>query len=383
MDELRIAVSRCPFLHKVCAAQGEGVAMQIAIRPFSHAVPGGQPASSDFSASIEASARLFHGSNGVVPLKRFADEQQQAPAAGLTGQHGGCPYHRAASLKEGHLSTSEAAGPSLMLTGSLVSPAEPKQQAAVVQPVRGLPLASMSLSAFGFLPDPGEFFRRAARPRKPQQQQHKKPQQQQQRSSTSHAGGGTGQRTGGGAGGQCPLRKFFGPLGGLLPLTASGRLECPSAIVKMRAVVAGLKPVRDLRPQALPVRAVAMGTTAVLANVPCGMWREHTRKFSPEWFVAVHATIPFVAMLRKAVLMPKWAILLTILGSVAGQQVGAKLERKRIELAQHSRHKADSSNGAPKPCRDEALGGLRGGMGVAGLPHLLGWQHAGTPVAAS
>ncbi len=26
-------------------------------------------------------------------------------------------------------------------------------------------------------------------------------------------------------------------------------------------------------------------------------------------------------MLRKAVLMPKWAILLTILGSVAGQQV--------------------------------------------------------------
>ena len=28
-------------------------------------------------------------------------------------------------------------------------------------------------------------------------------------------------------------------------------------------------------------------------------------------------------MLRKAVLMPKWAILLTILGSVAGQQVGS------------------------------------------------------------
>ena len=50
--------------------------------------------------------------------------------------------------------------------------------------------------------------------------------------------------------------------------------------------------------QALPVRAVAMGATAVLANVPCGMWREHTRKFSPEWFVAVHATIPFVAVRR-------------------------------------------------------------------------------------
>jgi len=34
-----------------------------------------------------------------------------------------------------------------------------------------------------------------------------------------------------------------------------------------------------------------------------------------QWFLAVHAAIPFVAMLRKAVLMPKWAILLTLIGS--------------------------------------------------------------------
>lgn len=58
-----------------------------------------------------------------------------------------------------------------------------------------------------------------------------------------------------------------------------------------------------------------MGGAAIAANLPCGMWREHTRKFSPQWFLAVHATIPFVASLRKAVLMPKWAILLTIAGS--------------------------------------------------------------------
>ncbi len=58
-----------------------------------------------------------------------------------------------------------------------------------------------------------------------------------------------------------------------------------------------------------------MGGTAIAANLPCGMWREHTKKFSPQWFLAVHATIPFVAMLRKAVLMPKWAILLTVAGA--------------------------------------------------------------------
>ena len=58
-----------------------------------------------------------------------------------------------------------------------------------------------------------------------------------------------------------------------------------------------------------------MGGTAIAANLPCGAWREHTRKFSPQWFLAVHATIPFVASLRKAVLMPKWAILLTVAGA--------------------------------------------------------------------
>lgn len=62
-----------------------------------------------------------------------------------------------------------------------------------------------------------------------------------------------------------------------------------------------------------------MSGVAISAGLPCGAWREHTRKFSPQWFLAVHATIPFVAMLRKAVLMPRWAILLTVLGSGALQ----------------------------------------------------------------
>jgi hypothetical protein len=99
----------------------------------------------------------------------------------------------------------------------------------------------------------------------------------------------------------------------------------------MRAAIAALKPVRDLRPQALPIRALAMSGTAIAAGLPCGMWREHTKKFSPQWFLAVHAAIPFVAMLRKAVLMPKWAILLTLIGSIAGQSVGARMERQRMQ----------------------------------------------------
>lgn len=185
-------------------------------------------------------------------------------------------------------------------------------------------------------------FRRNQRHQKPQKQKKPDPKPKNHPSNNGSPPGATASTSTGSAGtakppssrpaGGRPSNNIskFGPLGGLLPLAASGKLSCPPAIVAMRAAVAGLKPVRQLRPQNLPIRSLAMAGTAIIANVPAGMWREHTRKFSPEWFVAVHATIPFVGMLRKAVLMPKWAMLLTIAGSIAGQQVGAKLERARL-----------------------------------------------------
>jgi hypothetical protein len=189
-------------------------------------------------------------------------------------------------------------------------------------------------------PDAGNFFKRTPRAKK---QQQRGKQQQQRKPGEPVRGGepGGGPRSGGAAqrsgatSGRSPWRSSGGSmrsvrglgaspqggrgwghvLGGLIPLAAGGHMSCPAPIVKMRAAVAALRPVRELRPQALPIRALAMGGTAIAANLPCGAWREHTRKFSPEWFLAVHATIPFVAMLRKAVLMPKWAILLTVAGA--------------------------------------------------------------------
>ena len=154
------------------------------------------------------------------------------------------------------------------------------------------------------------------------------------------------------------MRGVFGPLRGLLPLSAAGRLQCPAAITALRAAVAGLKPVRDLRPRGLPTKSLALAATTIAANVPCGMWREHTDKFSLQWVLAVHATIPFIAMLRKAVLMPKWAVLLTVAGAVAGQQAGALLERRRLRAAMPvvGRHGRDGAGGgvaalarAPEP----------------------------------
>ncbi|KAF3569136.1 hypothetical protein DY000_02013452 [Brassica cretica] len=64
---------------------------------------------------------------------------------------------------------------------------------------------------------------------------------------------------------------------------------------------------------------------AATANVPLG-----AVKFSPSWFVAVHAAVPFIAMLRKSVLMPKTAMALTIGASILGQVIGARAERYRL-----------------------------------------------------
>ena len=69
-------------------------------------------------------------------------------------------------------------------------------------------------------------------------------------------------------------------------------------------------------------------------NIPFGMWRSHTRKFSPEWFLAVHASIPFISLLRKGVVMPKWAFVLTVAAAVAGQKIGAQLEQQRLGSGQ-------------------------------------------------
>ncbi|KAK9861449.1 hypothetical protein WJX84_000357 [Apatococcus fuscideae] len=122
-----------------------------------------------------------------------------------------------------------------------------------------------------------------------------------------------------GGGGRPAYWKKYGPLGGLVPLGAKGELACPPAIVAARAFVAGLPPVQELRPKALHVKMASIALVAAAANIPFGAWRENFEKFSLGWFVAIHATIPFIALLRKGVVMPRWAILLTITGAIAGQ----------------------------------------------------------------
>lgn len=47
-----------------------------------------------------------------------------------------------------------------------------------------------------------------------------------------------------------------------------------------------------------PLVLVACAT--LVLNLPFGFWRAGVRKFSPAWFVAVHAPVPLIVMLRMA-----------------------------------------------------------------------------------
>ena len=75
---------------------------------------------------------------------------------------------------------------------------------------------------------------------------------------------------------------------------------------------------------------VAIGATFVL-NVPFGYWREGVRKFSPQWFLAVHAAVPLVIALRLALGLPfRWKILpFFVAAYFGGQFAGSRLRQRR------------------------------------------------------
>ncbi|KAL7590559.1 hypothetical protein Lser_V15G36351 [Lactuca serriola] len=138
--------------------------------------------------------------------------------------------------------------------------------------------------------------------------------------------------------GNCPIAKSYRSVINILPIMAKAlkppsgiNYRCPPVIVAARAALAKTAFAKNLRPQPLPEKVLVIGVMGMAANVPLGIWREHTKKFSPSWFAAVHAAVPFIAMLRKSVLMPKSAMAFTIAASVLGQVIGSRAERYRLK----------------------------------------------------
>ena len=64
---------------------------------------------------------------------------------------------------------------------------------------------------------------------------------------------------------------------------------------------------------------------ALATTVPLGMWRRRLRRFSPAWFVAIHASIPALVAIRLAFVSANWVIPPEIALAVVGQLVGSRL----------------------------------------------------------
>ena len=74
----------------------------------------------------------------------------------------------------------------------------------------------------------------------------------------------------------------------------------------------------------------SMSTGLVLAfafgaNLPLGWWRRGQRRFSPAWFIGIHASIPFLIAMRIALGVPFWAVPLEVVLVLAGQVAGSRL----------------------------------------------------------
>ena len=76
--------------------------------------------------------------------------------------------------------------------------------------------------------------------------------------------------------------------------------------------------------------ALAIAFTFVV-NVPFGYWRAGARKFSPGWFVAVHAAVPMIIALRLALGIPfRWQVFpLFVVAYFGGQFVGSRWRLRR------------------------------------------------------
>jgi hypothetical protein len=77
-----------------------------------------------------------------------------------------------------------------------------------------------------------------------------------------------------------------------------------------------------------------IGLTVVIINIPFGYWRANVRRFSLQWFLAVHIPVAFVIALRLASHLgfTWYSYVVLVTAFFMGQQFGSLINKslKRI-----------------------------------------------------
>lgn len=84
------------------------------------------------------------------------------------------------------------------------------------------------------------------------------------------------------------------------------------------------------------LKILLVSLVCLLINIPLGVLRERSKKFSLAWLFWVHASIPLIIALRIGLRLPLIAIPINIAAAILGQAIGAAPEKKRRGLTSNT-----------------------------------------------
>ena len=75
---------------------------------------------------------------------------------------------------------------------------------------------------------------------------------------------------------------------------------------------------------------ITISILVFLLNVPFGYWRANVRRFSMQWYLAIHIPVPFIIAMRLlSDLGFNWPTYVFLVGSFfLGQQLGARIMKR-------------------------------------------------------
>ena len=77
------------------------------------------------------------------------------------------------------------------------------------------------------------------------------------------------------------------------------------------------------------LQILLVSVICLLVNIPMGRMRERCRKFSWQWIVWIHASIPLIIALRIWLKLHPVAIPINIAAAILGQVIGAAPEKRK------------------------------------------------------
>ncbi len=81
------------------------------------------------------------------------------------------------------------------------------------------------------------------------------------------------------------------------------------------------------------LKILLVSVLCLLINIPMGMMRERCRKFSWQWILWIHASIPLIIFLRISLHLHPIAIPINIAAAILGQFIGGAPEKKKRRAA--------------------------------------------------